>query len=248
MFLKKLSFTLWFLGFFSHILRCFSRLSIKSLCNYTLEKNYISSCKFCLNKTKQYYISQIFFGLYLKVYKKDNLNKKYYFCYCKNCHFAFFSPSPSQDYLDHFYQNEVYRSRRLSDKAELKILNSNIITSDIRYIYSLIDDAGIKLNNKMSILEIGSGRSAFVNYGYAKMKLNFTLNDISKISCDFMKRNFNIKVICQDILGIPLKYDRSFDFIYSKDTLEHLPNPRKALFKISNLLKKVGHVFFQYRA
>ncbi len=241
---KKLSLTLRFKYFFSHIARCFSRLSIKSLLNYSLEKNLTSSCKFCLNNTKQYYISQIFFGLHLKVYKKDNLNKKYYFCYCKNCHFAYFSPNPSQDYLDFFYKNEVYRGRGLSDKAELKILNSNIMTSDMRYIYSLIDDAGIKLNNKMSILEIGSGRSAFVNYGTQKMKLNFTLNDLSKISSDFMKRNFNVKVIQCDVLDIPLNYDRSFDFIFSKDTLEHLPDPRKVLFKISNLLKKNGTCVF----
>ena len=71
---------------------------------------------------------------------------------------------PPQKYLDFFYKKELYRNKKLSDKVELEDLNSNVMTTDIRYISSLIEAAGIKLNEKMNILEIGSGRSAFVNF------------------------------------------------------------------------------------
>ncbi len=231
------------MAFLSHILRCFSRLNFKNFCNYSLDKKAISECSLCENKTKQFYISRVFFNYHFRVYKKDTENKKYYFYYCRKCHYAYFQ-APPQKYLDFFYKKELYRNKKLSDKVELKDLNSNVMTTDIRYISSLIEAAGIKLNEKMTILEIGSGRSAFVNFWSKKMKLNITLNDLSFTSLNFMSRNFDVKTICSDVSQIPLKFNSTFDFIYSKDTLEHLPNIRKCLFRISSLLKNKGVCVF----
>jgi 2-polyprenyl-3-methyl-5-hydroxy-6-metoxy-1,4-benzoquinol methylase len=239
---SKLSFKIRFLAFLSHVLRIFSRLNLKNFCNYSLDKKAISECNLCQNKTKQFYISRVFFNYHFRVYKKDTENKKYYFYYCRKCHYAYFQ-APPQKYLDFFYKKELYRNAKLSDKVELKHLNSNIMTADIRYINSLIEAAGIKLNKKMTILEIGSGRSAFVNF-YSKKQLKITLNDLSKTSLNFMSRNFDVNVICSDILQIPLKFNSTFDFIYSKDTLEHLPKIRESLFRISSLLRNKGVCVF----
>lgn len=79
---------------------------------------------------------------------------------------------------------------------------------------------------KGDILDIGSGKSDRYSYLFNKSKY-ITLDNNSNFKTDLMA----------DAQNIPLP-DESFDSIISTQTLEHLPEPAKAIKEFYRLLKK----------
>jgi len=102
------------------------------------------------------------------------------------------------------------------------------------------------LQNKR-ILEIGCGRGGFAIF---LSKLNNGANEI--VACDFSQAAVdkgaayatglgitNVQWRCADIQNIPFDTS-SFDVVISCETIEHVPNPAKAVQELSRVLKPGG--------
>ena len=93
----------------------------------------------------------------------------------------------------------------------------------------------------INILEIGCGlgiAAASVNLSTLGMS-KFTLTDVSKKYCDFVRERWRLETVHTDITKLP---DGPFDMIWCFDSLEHVhPDDREAGFReMSRVLNKPG--------
>jgi SAM-dependent methyltransferase len=102
--------------------------------------------------------------------------------------------------------------------------------------YRLLPD----LNN-LDVLEIGCARGAFSRLVLEKSpSVRLTAVDISRVAVDDAKKmsdKIDFRVGDAEQLEFP---DASFDFIYSCETMEHLPHPEKMPREIYRLLRPGG--------
>ncbi len=98
---------------------------------------------------------------------------------------------------------------------------------------------GIDPGSKM--LEIGTGRGE-VAKSFNSMDIDVTALDRDET---FRKdlENIGINFVCHDVFEGPLPFeDNSFDIVYTKSFLEHLPNPEELIIECYRVLKPDGKV------
>src|ERR1700748_919781 len=92
--------------------------------------------------------------------------------------------------------------------------------------------------NNLKVLEIGCGRGAFSRLIVQKFPLvKLTAVDISEVAIQEAKKTpgvIEFQVGNAEQLSLP---DNSFDFIFSCETLEHIPEPGRMTGEIYRLLK-----------
>jgi ubiquinone/menaquinone biosynthesis C-methylase UbiE len=97
---------------------------------------------------------------------------------------------------------------------------------------------------KSKILEIGCGVGQIANF-LEKRDYNVTGIDISPLFVKEAKKHGDANFEVMD--STALKYeDQSFDTVISAETLEHIPNPRKALSEMTRVLKKRGLIVLRF--
>jgi len=124
-------------------------------------------------------------------------------------------------------------------KSPYEFYRQNLITN------SLLEEAlkGIPENKKLKVLDLGCGNGYFTIKALVKNK-NFqvTGSDISKGMIAVSKKHFPEASYCiNDAMQLPFK-DASFDFIISRELIEHLPDPVKCFEEVNRVLKKDGFV------
>jgi 2-polyprenyl-3-methyl-5-hydroxy-6-metoxy-1,4-benzoquinol methylase len=135
---------------------------------------------------------------------------------CQNCGLIYTNPRPSPDERRLYYPDVLYSA----DSALVEKL-----TILQKYI-----EQGI-------VLDVGCGRGFFLNS--IKQSFGVAGIEIDIKSSEFASKNFGIDIIANQITEIN-STDKSFDLITFWHTLEHLPDPQKALGKASKILKDKG--------
>jgi len=94
-------------------------------------------------------------------------------------------------------------------------------------------------NKKKKILDAGCGEGRFLKY-FVDNKYNITGMDLSKEYIRLAKKNVGKgKFVVGSVTNIPFK-DNSFDYIFSVDVFQHVPDLNKAIKETQRVLKKGG--------
>jgi len=120
---------------------------------------------------------------------------------------------------------------------QLKTHDVSLYEKFIRKIFKYI-----KKGSK--ILEVGCGVGQVSNFLVEK-EYDVTGVDISSLFINEAKKHGKAKFYAGDSTKLPFK-DKSFDAVISAETLEHIPNPRKALYEMSRVLRKGGIMIHRF--
>ena len=176
-------------------------------------------CRVCNFLTKQIYVSPKIPEYIWPGLKKGKVSNCKIFG-CNKC-YSIQLQNFSKKRIQSFYGNESF----------------NIITNENhkKRIDTIKKYYGLNFFKKKKIIDVGGGVNPIMN---AK---NIDIYDF-KISKDNIK-SFKGNIYKGDIEEIKLK--DKYDVVFLLHTLEHLPNPLKAINKIKNILNKDGKIFIE---
>jgi len=121
------------------------------------------------------------------------------------------------------------------------ILGHDVATTDHEFrriresITNRIPDSG------QLILDVGCGGGWAANY-YKDKNNKLVSMDIAKKNVVNVLKNFpfdNHAAVCADVLNLPFK-DKSFDYIFSSEVIEHVPDPKLFIENLLRILKPGG--------
>ncbi|MEM2983863.1 MAG: class I SAM-dependent methyltransferase [Candidatus Jordarchaeaceae archaeon] len=150
---------------------------------------------------------------------------------CKGCGLVWINPHLSEEGMRRYYEN--YIGMRMKEEVKMK-------QREIQYRI----DADFIQNFVSSgrVLDVGCSGGFFLNTladSFEKYGI-----DIDPKAVEYAKRNFSFgkNVSCQSIenTSFPNKY---FDLVIMRGVVEHLPDPKAAVGKISELLKEDGYLY-----
>uniref|UniRef100_UPI004047C6F2 class I SAM-dependent methyltransferase n=1 Tax=Algoriphagus sp. TaxID=1872435 RepID=UPI004047C6F2 len=153
---------------------------------------------------------------------------------CEKCSMVYLSPRLTVDATHDFYNsvvNEAYNDTKFHDDS-----SGNMDDQLNLFNFSLLQKY-VKNPKKLKLLEIGPGRGAFLKkasiegFHTTAVELNSKLIDNLSKFCD--------EVYTEDLTKINL-IENSYDVIYFRDVIEHIPNPKIFLKEIYRILKKEG--------
>jgi 2-polyprenyl-3-methyl-5-hydroxy-6-metoxy-1,4-benzoquinol methylase len=154
---------------------------------------------------------------------------------CLNCGFVYVDPRLNEEATFAFYNskvNEIYNESKFHDNNDpvkiddkLNLINYNLLKTYISNI------AGKK------VLEIGPGRGAFLKEA-KKDGFDIYAVELNKVLIDQL-RPICSEVYEKDLLELDLE-SNFFDVIYTRDVMEHIPDPVPFLKKINQILKPGG--------
>lgn len=95
-----------------------------------------------------------------------------------------------------------------------------------------------------SFIEIGCG-DGMIGYSLSNSGKHVTAIDISSYRFDKRAREAGVKFFEMD--ASQLEFDNEcFDFVFSFDAYEHVSDPKKVLSEALRVLKKGGHLYFEF--
>ncbi len=205
-------------------------------------RNFCPACKENKNKVifSLPYDSGVMIDFLSNYYKGtfdiNKLNNHHYkLLECKNCNLIFQEQIPNKEFSQELYENYIDKNDSLKkkDNYEKKFYKK------LFYEMGLIKNIFKKKNEEISILDFGAGWGFWLNY---LKKNNFDVHafEISETRINFLKKN-QIKVI-NDIKNI----NNKFDFIYSEETFEHIPDPKETLVNLTKILKDNGFIMLRF--
>jgi len=204
-----------------------------------------NSCPACTNKrTKEIfslpYNSQKMIDFLSNYYKGtidiEKLNgQNYKLLECKNCNLIFQEQIPNKKFSYELYEKYIDKDDKFKKKNNYEIKYHKKLSYEMELIKNIFK----KENEKISILDFGAGWGFWLNY-LKKNNFDVYAFEISETRIDFLKKN-QIKII-PDIVNI----DNKFDFIYSEETFEHIPDPKKTLINLSKILKEDGFIMLRF--
>ena len=98
------------------------------------------------------------------------------------------------------------------------------------------------------ILEVGCAEGGFIeelqNMGMDVMGLEIEQNRVTIAN----KKNPDLKILCADITDptVVAKFDKKFDFIVMRDTIEHVPDRDSTFENISKMLNEGGYLYITF--
>jgi len=149
---------------------------------------------------------------------------------CQECGLITVDPGLTEEGLQKYYQDNM--GRRLDQKKKLE---------DRKLQYQLDNQMIQKHINKGKVLDVGCGGGFFLSV----LDKNFDKYgiDIDKESIRYGKEcfgyNFKVELIGEDSFSTDF-----FDLIIFRGVIEHMYDPKKALSRATELLKKGGYLFF----
>ena len=154
---------------------------------------------------------------------------------CKHCSLIFQEQIPDKKFSQELYENYIDKDESLKKKENFE----KKYYKKLLYEVSLINNIFKKKNEEISVLDFGAGWGFWLNY-LKKNNFDAYAYEVSETRIRFLKNN-HIKVI-SDIKSEKKK----FDFIYSEETFEHIPDPRETLINLSEILKKDGYIMLRF--
>jgi SAM-dependent methyltransferase len=123
-----------------------------------------------------------------------------------------------------------------------KFVDGIVVSNDSGWAWKNYKSVVLSLQREFdckSLIEIGGGRSPLIDEQEHKgLGVEYTVNDISATELALSPK-WPFKA-CFDICSPPSGTDSSFDLIFSKMVLEHIPNAKAAYQAIYNLLAPGG--------
>ena len=178
---------------------------------------------------------------FLSSYYKDKidikkLHGKYYkLLECKNCGLIFQKQIPDKKFSQELYERYIDKDDSLKKKDDYE----RKYYKKLFYEMNLIKNIFKKKSDEISILDFGAGWGFWLNY-LKKNNFDVYAFEVSVTRINFLKKN-KIKII-SDISNI----EKKFDFIYSEETFEHIPNPKETLINLSKILKEDGFIMLRF--
>ena len=149
---------------------------------------------------------------------------------CKKCGMISIDPGLNEEGLKEYYQNNM--TRRIVQARKMKLRKKQYII-DKNFIERVV--------SKGKVLDVGCGGGVFLSV----LDKNFNKYgiDLDNDAINFGKKqyNFNFQVV---EIGNDSFSKESFDLIIFRGVIEHMYDPRKAIKRSSELLKKKGKLFF----
>jgi SAM-dependent methyltransferase len=183
----------------------------------------VIKCKICNSEMKKY----------LKKYDKITKNYfEYYKCSNKDCGLLSIYPEPSDKTLSEIYGYDYYKS--WGDYYNYRDIINKQKQDTFSDIIKLLD---IKENDK--VLDCGCATGALIQLGL-QLKWDiygFDINPVSKEESKLYTKEE--RVYNCDIFGLPFE-DKTFDYIFMLDFIEHPRNPEEYIKKSFGLLKENG--------
>ena len=127
-----------------------------------------------------------------------------------------------------------------SSRKYMKQLKSHGLSEYGKYVEKIIENAP----PKSRVLDVGCGVGQVSNY-LAEKGFEATGIDISPLFVKEARKNGKAKFISADTTKLPFE-DESFDAVISAETLEHIPEPEKALSEMARVLKKKGIIALRF--
>ena len=162
-------------------------------------------------------------------------NCQYNLMECKECNLIFQEQIPSKKFSYELYENFVDQEYSFKKKENFE----KKYKRKLLYETSLIKNIFKKKNEEISILDFGAGWGFWLTF-LKKNRFNVFGYEISQTRLNFLKKK-EIKIV-SDIKNTSYK----FDFIYSEETFEHIPNPKEVLMDLSKILKKDGFIMLRF--
>jgi len=174
--------------------------------------------------------------IYCKNQKTDFFLKSDNFSYfrCKDCGLVFLSPQLRTKNIS-LLNKEMYGKRnKISEYFKREKYYRDVAVSIIKQIK--------KYQKKGKLLDVGCSYGLFLEEA---RKAGFEVYglEMEKETADFAKKKFNLEIIDTNFENFE---NGQYDVITFIDVLEHLPNLKKVLLKVSKMLKKDGILFIQY--
>ena len=149
---------------------------------------------------------------------------------CEKCNFISLDPCITEEGLSYYYQSNM--DRRLVAKKKMQLRNIQYY-SDRDFITKYVD--------RGKILDVGCGGGFFLSK-FSKKYQKIGL-DLDNKSVELGEKKFKIKIF-NDVLGKDKLTKKSFDLIIFRGVIEHLYDPKKAVNRAFELLKKGGYLYF----
>jgi len=98
------------------------------------------------------------------------------------------------------------------------------------------------------ILEVGCAEGGFIeelqSIGMDAMGLEIEQNRVAIAN----QKNPNLKILCADITdsNVAARFDKKFDFIVMRDTIEHIPDRDSTFENISKMLNEGGYLYITF--
>ncbi len=183
------------------------------------------ACNICGNKKQKPFLGEI---------ATWEHPEKFNIVECKKCRLKFLSPRPTSAYIGKYYQSESYWGENLQDYKVKDNGRALLRKKQDKNIYREI----LAFKKAGSIFDIGAGTGTFLanlkNLGWKVGGIEF-----SKDAVAFAKRVYKINLKRGDFNKLTLS-KKKFDVITFNNSLEHLYDPKGALRKARQMLKKDG--------
>ena len=206
---------------------------------FLIERN---SCPLCDNKELNFlykisYNETNIKNFLLKYYNnKLNLDllssNDYELLECKNCGFIFQKSIPDQKFSEHLYENIISANESFKKKSNLDKFKKKY-----EFEISLINSIFKRKN--INVLEFGAGWGFWAKNA-KENGINVDVFEVSKKRIKFMEEN-HLNVV-NDLTNI----NKTYDFIYSDQTIEHLNNPYDLFNNTLPLLRQNGYLLINY--
>ena len=150
---------------------------------------------------------------------------------CDNCGFIFNTPRPTLDEIDRFYSSAMTASGQIYQDESSQGHYPKLMINRAQFLNNISS-----INKNLKALDIGCGNGGFIK----AVKTQFPNLHISGIdpSLQAVKNciNANLDVSQNGVEDLGSSgIDCEYDLISIISVLEHIPNPKLALTKISNL-------------
>lgn len=159
------------------------------------------------------------------IYRKTS-DEEFLYCNCKNCNHFFLRKIPSD--LGKYYNDKYYDLPALSNFKKTALKE--------KFKYDIVKNY---FSDGDKICEIGPSIGIFL-YNALSSNLDCTAIEMSKECCEFMKKNFRIKVFHTNEPEkqiVKMEKQKAFFFWHS---LEHIKNPKEVLDSCIDNLEKDG--------
>jgi 2-polyprenyl-3-methyl-5-hydroxy-6-metoxy-1,4-benzoquinol methylase len=166
---------------------------------------------------------------------------------CKACGFKHLDPIPSEEEMDDFYKNKYFYLIEKSERApEIKRLMKNDTSAKTERTWlekTLYSDVNFHLcnnlsKNQRSVCDIGCGTGDFLQYitthGWTGIGVEPNQNGAESSLASGRLKIFHLTL--DEFITSKTEYHHKFDAITLMNVLEHVPNPKKILEQVKDLL------------
>ncbi len=155
---------------------------------------------------------------------------------CKSCGLKYLSPRPKKTLISKYYSAKGYWGHNLLtfEKSE------NSLEKERELFYGKLYKQIFKIFMNGSILDVGAGTGIFLTK-FKDLDWNVDGIELFPEAVDYAKKVYNIKLNKGNFNEMGT-FGKKYDVVTFNSSLEHIYNPKKALYKAHYLLKKDGIV------